>query len=32
MMQAWADYCARTEPLDAKVIPMRSARNNGEPA
>lgn len=26
MMQAWADYCDRTEPLDAKIIPMRSAK------
>jgi integrase len=24
MMQAWAEHCGRTEPLDAKVIPMRS--------
>jgi integrase len=31
MLQAWADYCARTEPLDAKIIPMRQAKN-GEPA
>jgi integrase len=26
MMQSWADYCGRTEPLDAKIIPMRSAK------
>jgi integrase len=31
MMQAWADYCDRTEPLDAKIIPLRQA-NNGESA
>jgi integrase len=27
LMDAWAEYCGRTEPLDAKVIPLdRSAR------
>jgi hypothetical protein len=31
LMDAWAAHCERTEPLDAKVIPMRRA-NNGEPA
>jgi integrase len=31
MMQDWADECDRTEPLDAKIIPMRRAKN-GEPA
>ena len=26
MMQAWADYCGRTEPLPAAVIPFRHAK------
>jgi integrase len=26
MMEDWAAYCGRTEPLDAKVIPMRTAQ------
>jgi integrase len=26
MMQAWADYCDRTEPLPAEVIPLRQAK------
>ena len=30
MMQAWAEFCGRSAPLDAKIIPMRQARN-GEP-
>jgi integrase len=25
LMDAWAEYCGRVEPLDAKIIPMRSA-------
>lgn len=36
MMQDWANFCARTEPLDAKVIPMRQGRassnGNGDSA
>jgi integrase len=27
MMQAWADYCHRTEPLPAEVIPIRRAKS-----
>jgi integrase len=27
LMEAWADYCDRTVPLDAKVISMRSLRS-----
>jgi integrase len=26
LLDAWAAYCDRTEPLDAKVIPMRAAK------
>jgi integrase len=25
LMEAWAEYCNRSEPLDAKIIPMRTA-------
>jgi hypothetical protein len=26
MMKAWAKYCNRTEPLPAKVVPLRQAK------
>jgi hypothetical protein len=26
VMQAWADYCDRIEPLPAEVIPFRQAK------
>jgi hypothetical protein len=28
LMDAWAAYCGRTEPLDAKIIPMRAAKQS----